>query len=185
MELSSVIPVVHAVDRTRSRCRSLRLEKRARRLEAPRLYWLRRTLRPVQTREWRPRPAGTLIQGRTRFPIRSEIRLFNTADTNCYLKAASAPWGLLHSDATTFYRGNRCRECYHYGGASFALILHKSIHIGENINENEYFLQFLTLTNDLSEKTVQNCPIRFSLKYIIKYKNLRDMCFFILAQSQI
>lgn len=51
------------------------------------------------------------VQGRTRFPIRSEIRLFNTADTNCYLKVASASpcdgnsSSCTHSDATTtFYR---------------------------------------------------------------------------------
>lgn len=185
MALSSVIPVVHAVDEISIAVSEFALEKRTRRHEAPRLHWLRRTLRPVQTRERRPRPAGTLIQGRTRFPIRDEIRLFNTADTNCYLKAASAPWGLLHSDATTFYHGNRCRKCYHYGGASFALILRKSIHIGENINENEYFLQFLTLTNDLSLSYNYPESIRFFLKYIIKYKNIRDTYFFILTQSQI
>ncbi|EZA53504.1 hypothetical protein X777_06978 [Ooceraea biroi] len=55
---------------------------------------------------------GTLVQGcSTRFPIRGEIRLFNTADTNCYLKVASAPWGSLHSD------DHQKRKCRHPRGA--------------------------------------------------------------------
>lgn len=77
-------------------------------------------------------PAATLIAGGphdpwrtqnprprfcTRFPIRGEIRLFNTADTNCYLKVASVPWGSVHSDATTLHR--RKRKCGRPAVSSF------------------------------------------------------------------
>lgn len=109
--LSSVTSVIHAVDGFSITVSELALEKRTRataRSPAATLI-AADPLRPVETQERLVSPTETLVQGRTRFPIRGEIRLFNTTDTDCYLKVASVPWGSPHSDATA------CRKCCHCG----------------------------------------------------------------------
>lgn len=71
------------------------------------------------------------LRGPTRSPIRGEIGLFNTADTNCYLKVASAPRNSLRYIPTRRRRrsvAGRRRKWLSQRGCSL------SICIGRNTN---------------------------------------------------
>lgn len=123
MMLSSVTPAVHAADEISIAVSEFALEKRARATARSPAATLIAADPTTRTDPGTLSPAGRIPRPRTySLPNQScEIRLFNTADTDCYLKAASAPWGSLHSDATLYHR-NHCRKCYRCEGTSFALI---------------------------------------------------------------